>query len=93
MNKPTLVIMAAGMGSRFGGCKQITPVDDQGHVIMDFSIYDALQAGFGNLSKEQCIAAVEKAGLRPDIRGERLTMENFVTLSDILSEMLAQEAK
>ena len=45
MNKPTLVIMAAGMGSRFGGCKQITPVDDRGHAIIDYSIYDALRAG------------------------------------------------
>ena len=49
MNKPTLVIMAAGMGSRFGGCKQITPVDDAGHVIIDYSIYDALRAGFGRV--------------------------------------------
>jgi len=49
MKKPTLVIMAAGMGSRFGGCKQITPVDDAGHVIIDFSIYDAVRAGFGKV--------------------------------------------
>ena len=49
MNKPTLVIMAAGMGSRFGGCKQITPVDDEGHVIIDYSIYDAVRAGFGKV--------------------------------------------
>ena len=49
MNKPTLVIMAAGMGSRFGGCKQITPVDDTGHVIIDYSIYDAVRAGFGRV--------------------------------------------
>ena len=49
MSKPTLVIMAAGMGSRFGGCKQITPVDDAGQVIIDYSIYDALQAGFGKV--------------------------------------------
>ncbi len=49
MNKPTLVIMAAGLGSRFGGCKQITPVDDRGHVIIDYSIYDALRAGFGRI--------------------------------------------
>ena len=47
--KPTLVIMAAGMGSRFGGCKQITPVDEAGHVIMDYSIFDALAAGFGKI--------------------------------------------
>ena len=46
MKKPVLVIMAAGMGSRYGGLKQIDPVDDQGHIIMDFSIWDALEAGF-----------------------------------------------
>ena len=41
-----LIIMAAGMGSRYGGLKQIDPVDKEGHIIMDFSIYDAVQAGF-----------------------------------------------
>lgn len=46
MKKPVLVIMAAGMGSRYGGLKQIDPIDDQGHIIMDFSIYDAIRAGF-----------------------------------------------
>lgn len=46
MNKPVLVIMAAGMGSRYGGLKQIDPVDEQGHIIMDFSIFDAKRAGF-----------------------------------------------
>lgn len=46
MKKPILVIMAAGMGSRYGGLKQIDPVDEQGHIIMDFSIYDAVKAGF-----------------------------------------------
>ena len=46
MKKPVLVIMAAGMGSRYGGLKQIDPVDEQGDIIMDFSIYDAVKAGF-----------------------------------------------
>ena len=44
--KPVLIIMAAGMGSRFGGLKQITPVGDRGEIIMDFSLYDAREAGF-----------------------------------------------
>ena len=38
--------MAAGMGSRYGGLKQIDPIDKEGHIIMDFSIYDAVRAGF-----------------------------------------------
>lgn len=46
MNAPTLVIMAAGMGSRYGGLKQIDPVDSYGNKIIDFSIYDAIRAGF-----------------------------------------------
>jgi len=46
MKEPTLVILAAGMGSRFGGLKQIMPVDPFGHSIIDFSLYDAHRAGF-----------------------------------------------
>ncbi len=49
MNKPVLVVLAAGMGSRFGGDKQITPVDGRGHVIMDYSIFDAMRAGFSKV--------------------------------------------
>ncbi len=46
MQEPKLVIMAAGMGSRYGGLKQMDPMDDRGHLIIDYSIYDAVQAGF-----------------------------------------------
>ena len=56
MNKPVLVIMAAGMGSRYGGLKQIDQVDAQGHIIIDFSIYDAIEAGF-----EKIIFVIKKA--------------------------------
>lgn len=47
MEKPTLVVLAAGMGSRYGGLKQMDSFTPQGDTIIDFSIYDALQAGFG----------------------------------------------
>ena len=46
MNKPVLVVMAAGMGSRYGGLKQVDPVGNHGQLIIDYSIYDARRAGF-----------------------------------------------
>ena len=46
MNKPVLVIMAAGMGSRYGGLKQLDPVGNHGQLIIDYSIFDARRAGF-----------------------------------------------
>ena len=53
--RPMLVIMAAGMGSRFGGLKQMTAVDNAGQVILDYSAYDALQAGF-----EKVVCVIKK---------------------------------
>src|SRR6266481_2666703 len=47
--QPTLLVMAAGMGSRYGGLKQIDAVGPSGEAIIDYSIYDALRAGFGRL--------------------------------------------
>lgn len=48
-NKTTLVVMAAGMGSRFGGLKQIAPIGPNGEIIIDFSAYDAKEAGFSKV--------------------------------------------
>ena len=49
MPGPVLVVMAAGVGSRYGGLKQMDPVGPNGEVLIDYSIYDALQAGFGKV--------------------------------------------
>lgn len=68
MKQPTLVILAAGMGNRFGGLKQITAVDAYGHAIIDFSMYDAYRAGFRK------VAFVIKHEIEADFRryvGER----------------------
>lgn len=46
MNKPKLVVMAAGLGSRFGGLKQMEPVTEAGEIILDFAVFDAVAAGF-----------------------------------------------
>lgn len=54
--KPVLVIMAAGMGSRYGGLKQIDPVNREGDLIIDFSIFDAVEAGF-----EKVVFIIKKA--------------------------------
>jgi len=56
MQEPALVILAAGMGSRYGGLKQIDPVDEYGNIIIDYSIYDAIRAGF---SRVVCIIKKE----------------------------------
>lgn len=70
MKKPVLVIMAAGMGSRYGGLKQIDPVDKQGHIIMDFSLYDAVKAGF-----EKVIFVIKKENEKDfkEVIGERIS--------------------
>ncbi len=44
--EPVLLVLAAGMGSRYGGLKQMDPIDSRGHVILDYSVYDAMKAGF-----------------------------------------------
>ena len=70
MNKPVLVIMAAGMGSRYGGLKQLDPVGGHGQLIIDYSIYDARRAGF------ETVIFVIKPGTEDDFRaaiGDRVS--------------------
>ena len=47
--QPALIIMAAGIGSRYGGLKQVEPIGPNGEIIIDYSVYDALRAGFGKI--------------------------------------------
>ena len=65
----TLVVMAAGVGSRFGGLKQATPIDSDGNFIIDYSVYDAIKAGF---SKVVFIIRVEHLELFQSTIGKRL---------------------
>ena len=81
--KPVLVIMAAGMGSRYGGLKQIDPVDREGDLIIDFSIYDAVEAGF-----EKVVFIIKKA-IEKDFKehiGRR--MEKHVEVEYVYQEMI-----
>ena len=82
MNQPVLVIMAAGMGSRYGGCKQIDPMDDYGNLIIDFSICDALKAGFKD------VVFIIKHEIEADFReaiGNRIA--NYANVSYVFQEL------
>ena len=67
--KTTLVVLAAGMGSRYGGLKQIEPVGPNGQAILDYSVYDALEAGF---DKVVCIIKKEIDKDFRELVGKRL---------------------
>ena len=82
MTTPTLVILAAGMGSRFGGLKQITPVDPFGHAIIDFSLFDAWRAGFRK------VAFIIKHEIEDDFKaavGKR--MEKYFDVSYVFQQL------
>ncbi|MDR3225215.1 MAG: nucleotidyltransferase [Clostridiales Family XIII bacterium] len=84
-SSPTLIVMAAGMGSRYGGLKQIDPVTDQGEIIIDFSLYDAFMAGFENavfiIKKEM---EADMRALIDDGAGKRLNIKYaFQNLADV----------
>lgn len=70
MQKPALVIMAAGLGSRYGGLKQAEPVGPRGELIIDYSIHDAMKAGFGRVI---CIIKPENREVFEERIGRRHT--------------------
>ncbi len=82
MKKPVLVIMAAGMGSRYGGLKQIDPVDKEGHIIMDFSIYDAKRVGF-----EKVVFIIKKENESDFKEAVGRRIENVMEVSYVFQEL------
>lgn len=82
MKKPVLVIMAAGMGSRYGGLKQIDPIDEYGHIIMDFSLYDARKAG---VEKVVFIIKKENEADFKEVVGDR--MEKYMEVSYVYQDI------
>ena len=73
MKNPVLVVMAAGMGSRYGGLKQIDPVGSCGEAILDYSIYDAYEAGFSPF----CPILLYPMFLREDVAQEHNDMKDM----------------
>ena len=78
----TLVIMAAGMGSRFGGLKQIEPIDEYGNFIIDYSIYDAIKEGF---TKVVFIIKKENYDIFRDTVGKRV--EKYIECDYVFQEL------
>lgn len=85
MNKPTLVVLAAGIGSRYGGLKQLDTFTDQGDTILDFSIFDAIQAGFGKVVFiiRKSIENEFKAFFNPKLEGKIEVVYVFQEIEDI----------
>ena len=95
LQEPTLLIMAAGMGSRFGGLKQMEPVGPSGQFLMEYSVYDAIKAGFGKvvfvIKEEMQELFEEKLGKR--IAGVAETAYCFQTVQDIPSGCILPEGR
>lgn len=87
MMKTQLVIMAAGLGSRYGGLKQMDPVDSQGQVIIDYSIYDALRAGFDQVI---CIVKPENEQAFRDTIGKRIGSKTDLVFAHQLPTVLPE---
>jgi UTP-glucose-1-phosphate uridylyltransferase len=82
MTSPTLLVLAAGMGNRYGGLKQIDPVGPGGETIMDYSIYDALHAGFGKL-----VFVIRKEIEQPFKRVVGARFENRIAVEYVFQEL------
>ena len=82
MNQTTLVVMAAGMGSRYGGLKQIDPIGPNGEIIIDYSVYDAIKAGF---SKVVFIIKQENEAIFRELIGNKI--ENIVDVDYVFQSV------
>jgi hypothetical protein len=85
MMKPTLVVMAAGMGSRYGGLKQIDPIGPNGEIVIDYSVFDALRAGFGKVVFiiRRDIEAAFKEVVESHLKGRIPVAYTFQSLEDL----------
>lgn len=83
--KPTFLILAAGMGSRFGGLKQIEPLGPNGETLIDYSIYDAIRAGFGKIVFviRESFSEEFKALFDPKLKGKIKVDYVFQELDDL----------
>jgi hypothetical protein len=83
--KPTLVVLAAGMGSRYGGLKQIDPIGPNGEIVIDYSVFDAIRAGFGKVVFviRHDIEEAFKATIEPHVKGKLPIEYAYQDLKDL----------
>jgi len=79
--KPTLLVLAAGMGSRYGGLKQIDPVGLNDETILEFSVYDAIKAGFGKV-----VFIIRRSIEQPFKEKIGITFENIIPVEYVFQE-------
>lgn len=93
--KPTLVIMAAGMGSRYGGLKQIDPVGPHGEIVIDYSVFDAMRAGFGKVVFiiRRDIEQAFREAVEPHFKGRIPLDYAFQALDDLPSGFTVPEGR
>ena len=84
MKDITLVVMAAGMGSRFGGLKQIAPMGNNGEILLDFSVFDAKKAGF-----KKVIFIIKKAIEEPFREAVGKKIEGMIDVEYVFQETTA----
>ena len=81
----TLVILAAGMGSRYGGLKQIDPITDNGKFIIDFSVYDAIKSGF-----DKVVFVIKEENLEEEmVRQVRYKLKKWKIIEDEAKKMVS----
>ena len=80
--KPTLFVLAAGMGSRYGGLKQLDGLGPNGETIMDYSVYDAIKAGFGK------VVFVIRKDFEQDFREKVLSKYEGVVRTEVVFQAL-----
>ena len=92
--KPTLLLLAAGMGSRYGGLKQLDGVGPNGETIMDYSIYDAIKAGFGKIVFVfgKILSRISVSGFLPNMKGTYRQNWCFRVLTHCPKALLVQKA-
>jgi hypothetical protein len=95
MTGPSLLVLAAGMGSRYGGLKQIDPVGPGGETLMDYSIFDAIRAGFGKIVfvLRKDIEAAFRETIAPRFEGRIVVEYVFQKLDDLPSGFSVPEGR